>query len=72
MKNGIFLLLFCVLLLFPFSADACPMCQGGTTGGTISAYRGTTVFLVLLPFITGWLIFRYVKKEMLEAPDLQE
>lgn len=55
-----------LLLAFPLVAGACPMCQGGTTGGSILANRGTTIFLVLLPFLTGWLIYRYIKKEMME------
>ena len=66
MKHTLLLLLACALIAFPISAEACPMCQGGTSGGTITAYRGTTIFLVLLPFITCWLIDGAVKKEMTE------
>lgn len=47
----------------PAVLQACPMCQGGATGGSIMAYRGTTIFLVLLPFICGWLIYRFIKSE---------
>jgi hypothetical protein len=64
MKNRYTFLLFLAFIAVPFLAEACPMCQGGTTGGTVQAYRGTTIFLVLLPFISGWLIYRFVKKEM--------
>ena len=47
----------------PALLQACPMCQGGASGGSILAYRGTTILLVLLPFITGWLIYRFIKQE---------
>ena len=56
------LVLIVVLVMIPFLSEGCPMCQGGTTGGTINAYRGTTIFLVLLPFITGYLVYRYIRR----------
>ena len=67
-KYPIFLLVCVFLLALPAVAGACPMCQGGTTGGSIMAYRGTTILLVLLPFISGGLIYRYIKKEMFGTP----
>lgn len=66
----IFRLSFALLsLCLPLATEACPMCQGGTSGSSIAAYRGTTIFLVLLPFLTGWLIYRYIKREGMLATE---
>ncbi|MEI6817754.1 MAG: hypothetical protein WCL14_14205 [Bacteroidota bacterium] len=54
-----------MLFLLPVLAHACPLCQGGgTTKDTVTAYKGITALLALIPIIGGsalfyWLYVKY-------------
>ena len=63
-KNLIGLLLIAALILNPFVAAACSMCQAGATEEYILAYKTTTAILVLIPLTTVavlgiWIYKRY-------------
>ncbi|MCP4456887.1 MAG: hypothetical protein GY816_02500 [Cytophagales bacterium] len=62
MKSTTRYFVVCVLLFTPFLVDACPMCQGGATEEYAAAYKTTTALLVLIPLITGAVIFRWVHR----------
>ena len=57
------IILFTILLILPSLINACPMCQGGPTEDTITAYKVVTLMLTSLPLILGGGIFWWVRKQ---------
>ena len=62
MKKIFPILIFILVLFLPAIASACPLCQGGQgySKASISAYKATTAFLLLLPIIGGGGIFYWI------------
>jgi hypothetical protein len=62
MKKNIYisLIFLSAIILFPAIADTCPLCQGGATKKTTSAYEGITLLLGLMPIIGGCGIFYWI------------
>ncbi len=52
-----------VILIIPSLANACPMCQGGPSEDTITAYKVVTLMLTSLPLLLGGGIFWWVRKQ---------
>jgi hypothetical protein len=58
-----------LLLLVAQAAWACPLCQGGgNTPDTVTAYKGITLFLALLPVGGGGLLFYWIYRKYRDAP----
>lgn len=51
------------ILAFPEITDACPMCQPGFTKDQVSAYKGITLLLALLPIVGGTALFLWIFKK---------
>lgn len=62
----VFSFLFLILMGFSLPVAACPVCFSAE-GGTLNAFRFSTVFLTLVPLILfgsfGYWYFRQVKKQ---------
>ena len=66
--NHIFILIFVLLIFLPAIADACPLCEGSGTKQTDFAYKGITLFLLLLPILGcgGIFYWMYLKNKNIE------
>lgn len=58
------IILLVLICSFSVCVDACPLCQGGQgiSKDTITAYKGVTLFLALLPIIGSAGIFYWIYK----------
>ncbi|GAB1430651.1 hypothetical protein MASR2M18_14840 [Ignavibacteria bacterium] len=70
MKYIFLVLALLVTLLWPDAIMACPLCQsdGGVSPQTVSAYKGITLFLAVLPLAGAGGVFYwiYVKNKRFE------
>ncbi|HEY4798707.1 MAG TPA: hypothetical protein VII99_06475 [Bacteroidia bacterium] len=66
MKNYFHItVLILVVLLLPYAADACPLCQGGAgyNQQTLTAYKSVTAVLASLPLVMGGGIYWFIRRK---------
>jgi hypothetical protein len=66
MKTRFFIILAAIsyqLLAISYSASSCPLCQAGATKKTQAAYLDSTFLLMLLPIISGAVLFFWLRSK---------
>ncbi len=74
MKSLARLLTVFVVVCYGISMTACPLCQGGQglSENTISAYKGITLLLALMPLVGSASIFYWIHRRQRAAARLQK